>query len=243
MNNNTSKVWHSRSKIIVYASAVIISMIRAFILFAEHSGWGILGVINGLAGAVALEGVSVYTYTGIISKSWKTKRHRNWLMSGTVISIAMSIVVQISEYWLRSPDVSWTLLGFVAPTSASFAMLFLIAIEFVETSEDSSVHAMVVQREPEKAGDSVKRVTKTRTIKEEVSVEGDSGPVNNATYRVVTSEPVMQLPDETLDERIARLFRSGASKSEIVRQITADSGVGRSTVYAKLNKIQIQNNL
>jgi len=232
---STSKKSHVSIGYLVYFCAFLISFIRAAFLFSEHSGGGFIGLINGVAGATALEGVFLWTYTGLLSRSYKNNIHRNWLMIGTFVSVAMSIVVQVSEYWNKTPDMAWTVLGFAAPLSATFAMVLIIIIEFVSILYDNDkqsgdiVESEVVQR---------KTIKRKRTVTEELEMpmSNVSDPIVGSSDRVDLSAMPM-LKKETPDEKISRLFSGGISKSDIANELIRD-GVKRSTAYAKIAKYE-----
>ncbi len=122
MNWGTISKWSNTG---VYLSAVTAAFIRAVDLFSTNGN----GYVAGVAGAVAAEGMTLACYSKIMSGEVESPRQKRALIFGTYTGLLVSIVIQVAEYWIKHPDAYGTLLGVVAPASATISMAVLITVE------------------------------------------------------------------------------------------------------------------
>lgn len=128
MNWKTISKWSNRS---VYIAAVVAAFIRSVALFSANGN----GYFAGILGAVAAEGMTLACYSKIMAGEIVTSRQKNTLIIGTYIGLFISITIQIAEYWTATPEAVGTLLGIVAPASATVAMGILITVELTGNSD------------------------------------------------------------------------------------------------------------
>jgi len=128
MNWKTISRWSNRS---VYIAAVVAAFIRSVALFSANGN----GYFAGILGAVAAEGMTLACYSKIMAGEIATSRQKNTLIIGTYIGLFISITIQIAEYWTATPEAVGTLLGIVAPASATVAMGILITVELTGNSD------------------------------------------------------------------------------------------------------------
>jgi len=122
MNWKTISLWSNRA---VYIAAVVAAFIRAIHLFSANGN----GYFAGTLGAIAAEGMTLACYSKIMAGEVATLRQKRTLIIGTYIGLFISITIQITEYWIATPEAAGTLLGIVAPSSATVAMCILITVE------------------------------------------------------------------------------------------------------------------
>jgi len=128
MNWKTISRWSNRS---VYIAAVVAAFIRSVALFSANGN----GYFAGILGAIAAEGMTLACYSKIMAGEIATSRQKNTLIIGTYIGLFISITIQIAEYWTATPEAVGTLLGIVAPASATVAMGILITVELTGNSD------------------------------------------------------------------------------------------------------------
>lgn len=128
MNWKTISKWSNRS---VYIAAVVAAFIRSVALFSANGN----GMLAGLLGAVAAEGMTLACYSKIMAGEIATQRQKNALIVGTYVGLAISVTIQIAEYWIAAPEMAFTILGVVAPASATVAMFILITVELTGNSD------------------------------------------------------------------------------------------------------------
>lgn len=128
MNWKTISKWSNRS---VYIAAVVAAFIRSVALFSANGN----GYFAGILGAVAAEGMTLACYSKIMAGEIATSRQKTTLIIGTYIGLFISITIQIAEYWTATPEAVGTLLGIVAPASATVAMGILITVELTGNSD------------------------------------------------------------------------------------------------------------
>ncbi len=128
MNWKTISKWSNRS---VYIAAVVAAFIRSVALFSANGN----GYFAGILGAIAAEGMTLACYSKIMAGEVATKRQKSALIVGTYVGLAISVTIQIAEYWIVAPDMAFTPLGIVAPASATVAMFILITVELTGNSD------------------------------------------------------------------------------------------------------------
>jgi len=134
MNWKTISRWSNRS---VYIAAVVAAFIRSVALFSANGN----GYFAGILGAIAAEGMTLACYSKIMAGEIATSRQKNTLIIGTYIGLFISITIQIAEYWTATPEAVGTLLGIVAPASATVAMFILITVELTGNSDAADATA------------------------------------------------------------------------------------------------------
>lgn len=128
MNWKTISKWSNRS---VYIAAVVAAFIRSVALFSANGN----GMLAGFLGAIAAEGMTLACYSKIMAGEVATKRQKSALIVGTYVGLAISVTIQIAEYWIAAPEMAFTILGVVAPASATVAMFILITVELTGNSD------------------------------------------------------------------------------------------------------------
>jgi len=134
MNWKTISRWSNRS---VYIAAVVAAFIRSVALFSANGN----GPVAGFLGAVAAEGMTLACYSKIMANEIATKRQKTALIVGTYVGLAISVTIQIAEYWIAAPEMAFTPLGIVAPASATVAMFILITVELTGNSDAADATA------------------------------------------------------------------------------------------------------
>lgn len=134
MNWKTISRWSNRS---VYIAAVVAAFIRSVALFSANGN----GPVAGFLGAVAAEGMTLACYSKIMANEIATKRQKTALIVGTYVGLAISVTIQIAEYWIAAPEMAFTPLGIVAPASATVAMFILITVELTGNSDATDATA------------------------------------------------------------------------------------------------------
>lgn len=128
MNWKTISKWSNRS---VYIAAVVAAFIRSVALFSANGN----GYFAGILGAIAAEGMTLACYSKIMANEVATSRQKAALIVGTYVGLAISVTIQIAEYWIAAPEMAFTPLGIVAPASATVAMFILITVELTGNSD------------------------------------------------------------------------------------------------------------
>lgn len=121
----------------VYVAAVIAAFMRSVALFSANGN----GYFAGILGAIAAEGMTLACYSKIMAGEIATKRQKTALIVGTYVGLAISVTIQIAEYWIAAPEMAFTPLGIVAPASATVAMFILITVELTGNSDATDATA------------------------------------------------------------------------------------------------------
>ncbi len=103
---------------------------RSVALFSANGN----GYFAGILGAIAAEGMTLACYSKIMANEVATSRQKTALIVGTYVGLAISVTIQIAEYWIAAPEMAFTPLGIVAPASATVAMFILITVELTGNS-------------------------------------------------------------------------------------------------------------
>ena len=121
----------------VYIAAVVAAFIRSVSLFSANGN----GYFAGVLGAIAAEGMTLACYSKIMANEVATSRQKAALIVGTYVGLAISVTIQIAEYWIVTPEMAFTPLGIVAPASATVAMFILITVELTGNSDATAATA------------------------------------------------------------------------------------------------------
>ncbi len=121
----------------VYIAAVIAAFMRSVALFSANGN----GYFAGILGAIAAEGMTLACYSKIMANEVATSRQKTALIVGTYVGLAISVTIQIAEYWIAAPEMAFTPLGIVAPASATVAMFILITVELTGNSDAAGATA------------------------------------------------------------------------------------------------------
>lgn len=204
-----SKVYDIFSKL-VYFAAFSTSFIRAVNLFkTDDSPYGYL---VGITAGFALDAMLIVAYSGVKARAWNNNWQAAIMVIGTYMSLAASALVQITEYFIENPMQSGTLVGIVAPSSATFALGFIVTLEFFGLIRSEK--------------DTVKKTIKVPKVNDK--------PVDEAKI----NEP--QNENESDDEHkkyVISQIQAGVKKSEIIKSLMSRHGMSQSSAYRLYGKL------